>query len=239
MKRILLSTAAIVAVASLAAGPAAAQSASSGKQAQAKAPADCPQSFAALDSNSKITAQEASAVRVKAFKALDDDGNDIVSRQEYVRCLASTPAFVVFRMVPKADWVDQSGLFHRSASRFDAADKDDNGKVSWKEYIDAATLDHSRWGELSGQSPQGASAAAGWAFARMDTDMSGSIEKKEWSADAGMKQAADSSFGRLDTNGDDMISQKEYLASDMASAEPRSGTAASETQGAAGAKSDK
>lgn len=182
------------------------------QQAQVKPPPDCPDEFAALGNNKQITAQEARAVRLKAFSSLDNDKNNIVSREEYVRCLASTPAFIVVGSVPAADGIDQSGLFNRSEARFAKIDGNGNGKITWKEYMQAAGAEHERFGKSSGQDPRGASAAAGWAFARMDSDLSGDIVKQEWQADAGLNKAAESSFKALDANSDGMVSQAEYLA---------------------------
>jgi Ca2+-binding EF-hand superfamily protein len=151
-------------------------------------------------------------VRLKVFAGLDANKDNIVSREEYVRCLASTSAFMIAGVAGLGGRPDEMGLLNRTEARFTSIDTSNDKKISWGEYMKAAQEDYRRFGRMSGRTEQGASAAAGWAFARMDNDLSGEIEIKEWTADAGLSGMADRSFQAMDADKDGRIGQDEYQA---------------------------
>lgn len=182
-----------------------------GKQ-QASAPGECPDQFASLDENKQISQAEERSVRLKVFASLDSDRDSVVSREEYVKCLGSTSAFMIAGVAGLGGRPDEMGLLNRTEGRFLNVDANKDGRISWDEYMKAAQGDYQRFGKVSGRNEQGASAAAGWAFARMDTDLSGDIVMKEWTADAGLVGMADASFRAMDANKDGKISQDEYHA---------------------------
>lgn len=191
--------------------PAYAQPNSSKQAAPLPASSDkCPEQFDALNNDKQISQREEAQIRTSVFSALDKDKNDVVSREEYVQCLASTPAFLIAGVAGLGGRPDATGLLNRSASRFQMVDTSRDGKISWDEYMDASSADLKRFGKAAGRDSADGSAVAGWAFARMDADLSGEITRDEWGGDAGFAQLRDGSFELMDVNRDKGLDRTEF-----------------------------
>lgn len=171
---------------------------------------DCPRRFEALNKDQQISQREERQIRLSVFEALDEDTDSFVSREEYVKCLASTPAFLIAGVAGLGGRPDATGLLNRTESRFQAIDNSNDGKISWDEYMDAAEADFKRFGKARGSDDADGSAVAGWAFARLDEDLSGDITMKEWTADAGFAQIRDRSFEAFDRDKDTKLSREEF-----------------------------
>lgn len=179
----------------------------------------CPDSFAALkDSHSdNVSAQEARQIRTKIFESLDGNDDDIVSREEYVECLSQTPVISGSDLAELQGGEDRMGLLDKSDSRFGEIDADDNGRISYREYMKAARERFEKSKADSKQSAFEAAHLAGYTFAKIDADVSGDITTREWganidrSADA-TRKTLDRSFSALDADNDGKITKEEYQA---------------------------
>lgn len=183
-----------------------------------QATGQCPDHFSALDSNKdqRITQKEERAVREKVFSSLDADKDSIVSREEYVKCLISTPAFSAAAVGQggKSDKTQVNASFlgiseRRSEQQFKQVDSNGDGKVSWSEYMNAAKNESAKSNRSNDRT---APASAGWAFARMDSNLSGDLTMQEWTQLSDPKTFAETSFKAIDQNSDGKISKQEYQA---------------------------
>lgn len=214
--------------------------------------AQCPDHFAALDADkdNRISQKEVNAVRDKVFESLDQNNDNMVSRDEYVNCLTSTPAFrsasggsgaVAAPRAgggPQAQNQQQGSLLgiseRRMEQNFKQVDANNDGRITWTEYMNAAKAEHAKSKQASGQSDGAAAASAGWAFARMDSNVDGELTMQEWTDLSDPKTVAEASFKAIDQNGDGQVTKQEYQAyvekrSNQSAQAGRSGQQASRT----------
>lgn len=205
----------------------------------------CERQWMTLDGNEDgfISSEEASGGLEARFDAIDADGNDAITKTEYIDCKTGTGATAA-----------DAG---RDDATFEAADADSDGALTRQEYGDAAATAYEEAiatddtlqpfivlrryvfltpVEAENENPladmsQGEIAARSLRnFSFLDADGNGEISMSEWriqTPTVGMtNDAASAQFTELDANGDDEISRAEFQA--QVAGTPSGGQAAGE-----------
>lgn len=200
---------------------------SAGEEMAASGSDYCEREWMTIDGNEDgfISGDEATGGLERRFDAIDADGNDAITKTEYIDCKTGTG-------VKAAD----AG---RDDATFEAADADGDGLLTRKEYGDAAATAYEeaiatddvlilrryvfltpteadRDGALSGMAEGEIAARSVRNFSFLDGDGNGEISMSEWRVQTprvGMTDdAATAQFSELDGDGDDEITRKEYEA---------------------------
>ncbi len=184
-----------------------------------------------------LTEADLTDMHQAAFAALDTDGDDTVTREEYVACLAPAmgraaaqrnvtpdgsgplgPSGVTVEFAAAEDGqISRADYMEAAELAFDGTGNEEDNQVEWaRAFIFIAADESEENAEVREMTRQEYAARAAMMFTRLDADGDGALSSAEWTAqevpEADAEALAGADFDRLDTEGAGAMGREDYVA---------------------------